>query len=95
MLSESEGRRLANLEACLGEDDPEFVRRFAASWGEPSGVRLDRWWLFCIDVLLVVLALLVLDVAVLVLALGTTVALAWLTSGRGRPGRRRLPPSPR
>jgi nicotinamide riboside transporter PnuC len=101
MLSDSEARRLAQLEALLWDDDPEFVQRFDASWDEKQRRPLPPWLLWvCVPV--VVLALLVVNALLLVAALFLTCAAVYLwglkplslraRSPRSGPGRRQPRP---
>jgi nicotinamide riboside transporter PnuC len=101
MFSDSEARRLAQLEALLWDDDPEFVQRFDASWHEAQRRPLPAWVLWvCVPV--VVLALLVVNGLLLVAALFLTCVAVYVwgrkpSSRRARsprPGAGRRPPRP-
>ena len=75
MFSDGEARRLAQLEALLWADDPDFIQRFDASWQEAQRRRLPPWVLW-VYVPVVVLALVV-DNALLAIA---AACLTWVVT---------------
>jgi hypothetical protein len=88
MLSSSEARRLAQLEASLLDDDPDFVQGFRASWQETHRRALPLWVLWAY-VPVVVTALVIPEVGLALVALGMTVVVAHLwRSGPATPRRR-------
>jgi hypothetical protein len=90
MFSDSEARRLAQLEALLWDDDPEFVQRFDA-WHEAQKRPMPPWLVWvCVPV--VVMALLVVNVVLLVTAVCLT-CVVWLW-GSKRPSLRAGSPRP-
>lgn len=88
MLSDSEARRLAQLEASLCEDDPKFVRRFDASCQERRRLAFSAPWLPFLQVFVVTLALVAGNSVLLVCALTLTLP---LLRGRSRRFRGRRP----
>ena len=78
VLSDSEARRLAQLETLLRGDDPEFVQRFDASWHEAQRRPALPPWVLLVCVPVVALALLVVNAVLLVAALFLACVAAYL-----------------
>jgi hypothetical protein len=102
MLSDSESRRLAQLETLLWNDDPEFVQRFDACWHQAQRRPALPPWVLWVCVPVVALALLVVNAILLVAALFLVCVAVYLWAPRPsslrarsrRPGAERRRPRP-
>jgi hypothetical protein len=76
MLNQNDRRRLEEIERCMRDEDPEFVRRLTR-WPPGAGRASWRWLavlVLVIGILGMVISLLAVLPAVLILSLATAVA---------------------